>query len=34
MKETDLISVELIALVNDWETVLSKLPEEIISQDI
>ena len=32
MKETDLISLELISLVNDWEPVLKRLPEDIISQ--
>ena len=31
MKETDLICLELIALVTDWEPVLSNLPQEIIS---
>jgi hypothetical protein len=31
MKETDLICLELIALVTDWEPVLSKLPQEILS---
>jgi hypothetical protein len=32
MKETDLIHLELRALVNDWEPILSSLYEEIISQ--
>lgn len=32
MKETDLIRLELIALANEWEPILSSLPEEIISQ--
>jgi hypothetical protein len=32
MKETDLIRLELIALVTEWEPKLSSLNEEIISQ--
>jgi predicted MPP superfamily phosphohydrolase len=32
MKETDLIRLEIIALVNDWEPILGSLPDNIISQ--
>jgi predicted MPP superfamily phosphohydrolase len=32
MKETDLIRLEIIALVTDWEPILSSLPDDIISQ--
>jgi hypothetical protein len=32
MKETDLIRLELIALVTDWESILISLPEDIISK--
>jgi hypothetical protein len=32
MKETDLIRLELIALVTEWEPILSSLHEEVISQ--
>ena len=32
MKESDLICLELIALVTEWEPVLCNLPQEIISR--
>ena len=32
MKEIDSVSNEIISLVNDWEPVLIRLPEDIISQ--
>lgn len=32
MKETDLICLQLISLVTDWEPILSRLPEDIISR--
>ncbi len=32
MKETDLIRLEIIASVTDWEPILSSLPDDIISQ--
>jgi len=32
MKETDLIRLEIIALVNDWEPILNSLPDDIFSQ--
>ena len=32
MKEIDSLSNEIISLVNDWEPVLIRLPEDIISQ--
>src|SRR5664279_863863 len=32
MKETDLIRLELIALVTDWEPILISLSEDIVSQ--
>jgi hypothetical protein len=31
MKETDIISDEIEALVNEWETILARLPEATIS---
>jgi hypothetical protein len=32
MKETDIISAEIEALVNEWETILAKLTEPTISE--
>jgi hypothetical protein len=32
MKETDLICLQLISLVTDWEPILCSLPEDIISR--
>jgi hypothetical protein len=32
MKETDLIRLEIITLVTDWEPILSGLPDDLISQ--